>query len=130
MDEGDYDVFVPLSMLLQEGGQYFAKDGVHVDLTSPAAQPRAFVHRQPRDVAPGEFHRALARFTMPTTMLNVVVLPAPFGPSSPTISPAPTATDTPSTTRRWPRYTLASFSVASNTPFVCDVVGFHSGCSL
>ena len=35
-DPGDDYVFLPLSMLLQEGGNYFAKDGVHVNLTSPA----------------------------------------------------------------------------------------------
>src|SRR5215469_3976140 len=48
-------------------------------------------------------------------MLNVVVLPAPFGPSRPTISPALTFTETPLTTRR-PRYSLASWSVASKVP--------------
>src|ERR1019366_567691 len=47
-------------------------------------------------------------------MLNVVVLPAPFGPSSPTISPAPTLTETPLTTRR-PRYSFTSFSVMSSS---------------
>src|SRR5262245_13332471 len=45
-------------------------------------------------------------------MLKVVVLPAPFGPSSPTISPGPTRIVTPLTTRRW-RYSLTRFSVAS-----------------
>src|SRR5450755_1554008 len=55
-------------------------------------------------------------FTTPTIMLNVVVLPAPFGPSSPTISPAPTLTETPLTTR-WPRYSFTRFSVTSNWPF-------------
>jgi hypothetical protein len=49
-------------------------------------------------------------------MLNVVVLPAPFGPSNPTISPAPTAMDTSLTTRR-PRYSFTRFSVASSGPF-------------
>src|ERR1035437_206839 len=49
-------------------------------------------------------------------MLNVVVLPAPFGPSNPTISPAPTLTETSLTTRR-PRYSFARFSVTSNWPF-------------
>ena len=68
---------------------------------------------------PANFTAPSSGFTTPTTMLNVVVLPAPFGPSSPTISPAPTATETPLTTRR-PRYSFASFSVASSTPFVCD----------
>jgi hypothetical protein len=38
--------------------------------------------------------------TMPTTILKVVVLPAPFGPSKPTISPASTWMETPLTTRR------------------------------
>src|SRR5450755_3480829 len=55
-------------------------------------------------------------FTTPTIMLNVVVLPAPFGPSSPTISPAPTLTETPLTTRR-PRYSFTSFSVVSRRSF-------------
>src|SRR5579862_5761408 len=45
-------------------------------------------------------------------MLKVVVLPAPFGPSNPTISPALTLTETPLTTRR-PRYSFISFSVTS-----------------
>src|SRR5438445_5033138 len=49
----------------------------------------------------------------PTTRLKVVVLPAPFGPSKPTISPAETLMDTPLTTRRW-RYSFTSFSVASS----------------
>src|SRR5580698_5068236 len=51
--------------------------------------------------------------TTPTTILNVVVLPAPLGPSNPTISPALTFTETSLTTRR-PRYCLTSFSVASS----------------
>src|SRR5436190_763403 len=50
-------------------------------------------------------------------MLNVVVLPAPFGPSSPTISPAATVMEMPLTTRRW-RYSLTSFSVRSSAPSV------------
>src|ERR1041385_2753545 len=54
-------------------------------------------------------------FTIPTTMLNVVVLPAACGPSRPTISPAPTVMETLLTTRRSP-YCLASFSVLSNAP--------------
>jgi hypothetical protein len=33
----------------------------------------------------------------PRIMLMVVVFPAPFGPSSPTISPRATSNDTPST---------------------------------
>ena len=36
MDFGDDAVFMPFSMVLQQGGTYFAKDGVHVNLTSPA----------------------------------------------------------------------------------------------
>lgn len=36
MDFNDDAVFMPFSMLLQQGGAYFAKDGVHVNLTSPA----------------------------------------------------------------------------------------------
>ena len=38
-------------------------------------------------------------FTSPTIMLNVVVLPAPFGPNKPTISPGDTEIETPLTTR-------------------------------
>ena len=53
----------------------------------------------------------------PTTMLKVVVLPAPLGPSRPTISPAATVMETPLTTRRW-RYSFTSFSVASSLPLV------------
>src|SRR5438034_5321704 len=47
--------------------------------------------------------------TTPTTMLNVVVLPAPFGPSRPTISAAATVSDTPLTTRLR-RYCFTSLS--------------------
>ena len=39
---------------------------------------------------------------MPTVMRKVVVLPAPLGPSRPTISPASTWKPTPSTTVRSP----------------------------
>ncbi len=38
----------------------------------------------------------------PQVMRKLVVLPAPLGPSSPTISPASTWKSTPSTTRRRP----------------------------
>ena len=47
---------------------------------------------------------------MPTTMLNVVVLPAPLGPSKPTISPGLTKIETPSTTARL-LYFLTSWEV-------------------
>src|SRR5688572_5895726 len=46
-------------------------------------------------------------------MLNVVVLPAPFGPSKPTISPGPTWIETPLTTRRL-RYAFCRRSVTSS----------------
>ncbi len=36
MDPADDYTFIPLSMLLQQGGTYFAKDRIHVTLTSPA----------------------------------------------------------------------------------------------
>src|ERR1700690_668644 len=65
---------------------------------------------------PWNFTAPLSGRTRPTTMLNAVVLPAPFGPSRPTISPAPTEMDTSSTTRR-PRYAFTRFSVVSNRPF-------------
>src|SRR5579864_6876794 len=39
----------------------------------------------------------------PVTRLNSVVLPAPFGPISPTISPSRTANETPSTARSPPK---------------------------
>ena len=45
-------------------------------------------------------------------MPNVVVLPAPFGPSSPTISPEATSTSTSRTTVR-PPYDLVRPSVRS-----------------
>ena len=38
----------------------------------------------------------------PVAMRKLVVLPAPFGPRSPTISPGLTANDTPLTTLRRP----------------------------
>src|ERR1700757_688060 len=50
-------------------------------------------------------------------MLKEVVLPAPFGPSNPTISPALTWIETPLTTRRW-RYCFTSLSVVSSGPVV------------
>jgi multiple sugar transport system substrate-binding protein len=34
LDPGDDSVFMPLSMVLQQGGTYFAKDNVHFDMTS------------------------------------------------------------------------------------------------
>jgi hypothetical protein len=40
--------------------------------------------------------------TRPTTIEKIVVLPAPFGPRRPTISPAATSTDTSRTTVRPP----------------------------
>ena len=40
--------------------------------------------------------------TIPQVMRKLVVLPAPLGPSSPTISPVSTWKSTPSTTRRRP----------------------------
>ncbi len=39
---------------------------------------------------------------MPASDLSVVVLPAPFGPISPTISPAPTLNDRSSTAVKLP----------------------------
>src|ERR1043166_4885695 len=51
--------------------------------------------------------------TTPTTILNVVVLPAPFGPSNPTISPGSTKIETPSTTRRL-RYSFTNLSVRTS----------------
>src|SRR4030095_292918 len=48
--------------------------------------------------------------TTPTTMLKVVVLPAPLGPSNPTTSPGSTLMETPLTTRRL-RYSLIKFFV-------------------
>src|ERR1043166_2759620 len=51
--------------------------------------------------------------TTPTTMLNVVVFPAPFGPSNPTISPGSTKIETPSTTRRL-RYSFTNLSVRTS----------------
>jgi hypothetical protein len=47
-------------------------------------------------------------------MLNVVVFPAPFGPSNPTISPAATVIETPFTTRRR-RYSFINPSVRKRT---------------
>ena len=38
----------------------------------------------------------------PSSMLMVVVLPAPFGPSKPTISFRRTSNETPSTATTWP----------------------------
>src|ERR1041385_1719288 len=48
----------------------------------------------------------------PTVMWNVVVLPAPFGPSKPTTSPDETSRLTPRTTVR-PPYYLVSWCVRS-----------------
>src|SRR4030042_6030127 len=53
---------------------------------------------------------------IPTIILKVVVFPAPFLPSSPTISRCPTATDTPSTTAR-PEYFFTSPRVSRSVIF-------------
>src|SRR5260370_6004707 len=55
-------------------------------------------------------------------MLKVVVLPAPFGPSRPTISPAATVMETPLTPRRW-RYSLTNLSVASSGSRTAEATG-------
>ena len=47
---------------------------------------------------------------MPQIMRNDVVLPAPLGPSSPTISLCPTCRCTPSTTRRRPNDLTSPFA--------------------
>src|SRR5688500_7543376 len=44
----------------------------------------------------------------PRQQRNVVVLPAPFGPSRPKHSPAPTAKLMPLTTSRWPKLLRSS----------------------
>src|SRR6266699_1033731 len=59
-------------------------------------------------------------------MLKAVVLPAPFGPSSPTISPAATVMETPLTTRRW-RYSLTSFSVRNKAPSTAAATALVGG---
>src|SRR6185436_17737533 len=77
--------------------------------------------------------RPSSGLTTPTTMLNVVVLPAPLGPSSPTISPTATVMEMPLTTRRW-RYSFTSFSVRSNASSTAVatalVGGTFAGCGL
>src|SRR4051812_38876254 len=53
-------------------------------------------------------------------MRKVVVFPAPFGPSSPTISPARTSRSTPLTTLRCPK--LLSSPLAHKTLFSVSVL--------
>src|SRR5690242_4434857 len=57
----------------------------------------------------------------PTTMLKVVVLPAPLGPSSPTISPDETVIVTPLTTLR-PAYPFSSFCAAKSDITLNDLL--------
>src|SRR5262245_10874777 len=47
---------------------------------------------------------------IPTAIRKLVVLPAPFGPSKPTISPVSTSNDTRSTTRRRPYVFTSSWA--------------------
>ena len=53
----------------------------------------------PIERVPADRHRPGIGLTTPSTINNVVVLPAPFGPSSATRSPACTTRSTPSTAR-------------------------------
>src|SRR5690349_20619034 len=55
-----------------------------------------------------------------------VVLPAPSGPTSPTISPARTCRLSPSTARNVPKV-LTRFSVSSNTSFDLLFCKYHIG---
>src|SRR5438093_12297225 len=52
--------------------------------------------------------------TRPDTARSVVDLPLPLAPSSVTISPSRTLSDTPSSARRWPYETLRS-SISSTS---------------
>ena len=68
----------------------------------PAPGPR--VRRQPGEIAPVELDAAGAR-TKPVIASMNVVLPAPFGPISPTSCPCSTSRSTPSTARTPPKRT-------------------------
>src|ERR1044071_8480954 len=71
----------------------------------------------------------LVGFSAPHIKRMAVVLPAPSGPTSPTISPARTCRLSPSTARNVPNV-LTRFSVSSNTSFdmlFCkDHIGGHA----
>ena len=64
------------------------------------AETRAPIHRQLRDVAAVEHHPAAVRGEEAGDYIKRVVLPAPFGPSSPTASPGPRCSDTSRSTAR------------------------------
>ena len=66
----------------------------------PEAAPRARYIGSVVMSCPSRSTEPASGATSPTTIENVVVFPAPFGPSSPTTSPAETRTDTPATTVR------------------------------
>src|SRR5690348_10163167 len=67
----------------------------------PAAATRSGLHRVMS--APRNRTCPAVGARNPVTRLNRVVLPAPFGPISPTISPSRTSNDTPSTARSPPK---------------------------
>ena len=65
------------------------------------AEPRARVDGQGGDVAAVDADGAAVGRVMPVIMLMMVVLPAPFGPSSAMISPRPISSPTSATTSRF-----------------------------
>ena len=80
-----------------------AEDARFLGEVAHAAFLGAAVHRPVGDVLVRRASRVPASGSiMPQAMRKVVVLPAPLGPSSPTISPGSTSKSTPSTTRRRP----------------------------
>src|SRR5438067_225037 len=62
------------------------------------------------------------RLTVPDTARSVVVLPAPFGPSTATNSPSPTSSETPCSARIWP-YRASTSSSASRASVIGPEVG-------
>ena len=66
------------------------------------ARARRYIGRSVMSLVAEAHHAARPGGTSPTTMEKVVVLPAPLGPSRPTISPAATSSETSRTTVRPP----------------------------
>ncbi len=65
---------------------------------------------------------------LPARQSNIVVLPAPLGPTSPTISPASTVKDIPSTAT-WPPKRLVTASATRIGVLGCWGVGRGEACS-
>ena len=83
---------------------------------APLRRPRRDTSRPATRIAPR------VGFRLPASRLNSVVLPAPFGPISPSISPRPSAIDMPSTARKPPNRLASSRASTTGAPLAALVV--------